>query len=357
MSAASCGYTSCRSCPSRTSIACSGAATSTACGVRIPSCVPSGPHGRCSGTSIPRRTRPTWTSWTPSWPAIASIWISSWRRHCAVCGGPGAWARRRDTPGPSCWSTCRCCASMPRAGAPSWPPRRIWPASCADLSAIGPEDAGRASAGYERSRIGYHTPPFFVTRQRTSVMKTAQEFRAGQVANINGQPWVIQKAEFNKSGRNAAVVKMKLKNLLTGAGTETVFKADDKLEPIILERKEVTYSYFADPLYVFMDSEFNQYEIEKSDLEGVMAFIEDGMTDVCEAVFYNDRVISVELPTTIVRQIAYTEPAVRGDTSGKVMKTARLNNGAELQVSAFCEIGDFIEIDTRTGEYKARVKA
>ena len=51
-------------------------------------------------------------------------------------------------------------------------------------------------------------------------MKTAQEFRAGQVANINGAPWVIQKAEFNKSGRNAAVVKMKLKNLLTGAGTE-----------------------------------------------------------------------------------------------------------------------------------------
>lgn len=72
-------------------------------------------------------------------------------------------------------------------------------------------------------------------------MKTAQEFRAGQVANINGAPWVIQKAEFNKSGRNAAVVKMKLKNLLTGAGTETVFKADDKLEPIILDRKEVTY--------------------------------------------------------------------------------------------------------------------
>ncbi|MEE4461439.1 elongation factor P, partial [Azotobacter chroococcum] len=103
-------------------------------------------------------------------------------------------------------------------------------------------------------------------------MKTAQEFRAGQVANINGSPWVIQKAEFNKSGRNAAVVKMKLKNLLTGAGTETVYRADDKLEPIILDRKEVTYSYFADPLYVFMDNEFNQYEIEKADLEGVMAF-------------------------------------------------------------------------------------
>src|SRR5690606_41155027 len=110
-------------------------------------------------------------------------------------------------------------------------------------------------------------------------MKTAQEFRAGQVANIDGSPWVIQKAEFNKSGRNAAVVKMKLKNLLNGMATETVFRADDKFEPIILDRKDVTYSYFADPLYVFMDAEFNQYEVEKSDLEAVLPFIEDGMTD------------------------------------------------------------------------------
>ena len=188
-------------------------------------------------------------------------------------------------------------------------------------------------------------------------MKTAQEFRAGQVANIDGSPWVIQKAEFNKSGRNAAVVKMKLKNLLNGMATETVFRADDKFEPIILDRKDVTYSYFADPLYVFMDSEYNQYEVDKSDLEAVLPFIEDGMRDECAAVFYDEKVISIELPTTIVREIIYTEPSVRGDTSGKVMKTARLSTGHELQVSSFCEIGDSIEIDTRTGEYKSRVKA
>jgi len=187
-------------------------------------------------------------------------------------------------------------------------------------------------------------------------MKTAQEFRAGQVAMINGEPWVIQKAEFNKSGRNAAVVKMKLKNLLNGQATETVYKADDKFEPVILERKEVTYSYFADPMFVFMDSEFNQYEVEKDDLGDAVNFIEDGMQDVCEAVFYNDHVISIELPTTIVRQISYTEPAVRGDTSGKVMKVARLNTGYELRVAEFCDIGDYIEIDTRTFEYKSRAK-
>ena len=187
-------------------------------------------------------------------------------------------------------------------------------------------------------------------------MKTAQEFRAGQVININSSPWVVQKAEFNKSGRNSAVVKMKLKNVLTGAVTETVYKADDKLEPIILERKEVTYSYFGDPNYVFVDGEYNQYEVEKDDLGDVIYFIEDGMQDACEAVFYEGRVISIELPTTIVRQIAYTEPAVRGDTSGKVMKVARLHTGYELKVSEFCDINDHIEIDTRTNEYKSRAK-
>lgn len=187
-------------------------------------------------------------------------------------------------------------------------------------------------------------------------MKTAQELRAGQVVEIDGQPWVILKAEFNKSGRNSAVVKMKLKNILTGGGQETVYKADDKMNQIILEHKEVTYSYYADPMHVFMDAEYNPIEINQEDLGDVANFIEDGMTDVCEAVFYNEQVISIALPITIVRQIVYTEPAVRGDTSGKVMKTGKLANGHEIQIPAFIDTDDFIEIDTRTGEYKSRAK-
>lgn len=187
-------------------------------------------------------------------------------------------------------------------------------------------------------------------------MKTAQEIRAGQVIMIDGSPWKVQKNEFHRAGRNSAVNKMKLKNLLTGVATETAFKADDKLEQIVLDQKEVTYSYYADPMYVFVDADYEQIEIEKDDLENVIDFIEDGMEDVCQAVFYNGKVISIDLPTTIVRTISYTEPSVRGDTSGKVMKTARLGTGYELQVSAFCEIGDQIEIDTRTNEYKTRVK-
>ncbi len=185
-------------------------------------------------------------------------------------------------------------------------------------------------------------------------MKTAQEFRVGNVIMIGNDPMVILKTEFNKSGRNAAVVKMKMKNLLNGSASEQVYKADDKFDQVILEKKACTYSYFADPLYVFMDEEYNQYEIEKDNLGDAINYIEDGMEDVCEVTFYEGKPISVEMPTIIVREVAYTEPAARGDTSGKVMKVARLANGAELQVAAFIEIGEKIEIDTRTGEFRKR---
>jgi elongation factor P len=171
------------------------------------------------------------------------------------------------------------------------------------------------------------------------------ELRSGNVIMVGADPLVVQKSEYNKSGRNAAVVKMKLKNLLTGAASEAVYKADDKFEVVILDKKEVTYSYFAD---------YEQYEVEAENMTDALKYLEDGLA--CEVVFYNGKAISVELPNSVVREVVYTEPAVKGDTSGKVMKPAKLATGFELPVPAFVAIGDKIEIDTRTDEYKNRVK-
>jgi elongation factor P len=145
-----------------------------------------------------------------------------------------------------------------------------------------------------------------------------------------------------------------MKNLLSGAPSEAVYKADDKFELVMLDRKECTYSYFADPLYVFMDAEYNQYEVEGDNIGDGLNYIEDGMP--CEVVFYDGRAISVDLPNSVVREVIYTEPAVKGDTSGKVMKPAKINTGFSLPVPLFVEIGDKIEIDTRTAEYRNRVK-
>jgi elongation factor P len=185
-------------------------------------------------------------------------------------------------------------------------------------------------------------------------MKTAQEIRAGNVIMVGKDPLVVQKAEFSKSGRNASVVKMKLKNLLSGSASETVYRADEKFEMVMLERKEVTYSYYSDPSYVFVDQEFNQYEVDAENMGDALSYLEDGMP--CEVVIYNGRPISVEIPQSLVREIAYTEPAVRGDTSGKVLKPAKLHTGFEVQVPLFCATGDKIEINTLTGEYRSRVK-
>jgi elongation factor P len=186
-------------------------------------------------------------------------------------------------------------------------------------------------------------------------MKTAQELRTGNVVMIGSEPMVVQKAEYNKSGRNSAVVKMKLKNLLNGSNSESVYKADEKFDVLMLDRKECTYSYFADPMHVFMDGEYNQYEVEKESMGDALNYVEEGMP--CDVVFYDGRAISVEMANTVVREVEYTEPAVKGDTSGKVMKPARIKpTGFELPVPAFVEIGDRIEIDTRTAEYRSRVK-
>lgn len=184
-------------------------------------------------------------------------------------------------------------------------------------------------------------------------MIQAQEVRAGNVIMVGKDPMVVQRAEYNKGGRNAAVMRMKLKNLLTGGASEVVYKADEKLENIVLERKEVTYSYFADPMYVFMDSDYNQYEVEKDNMGDALSYLDDGLP--CEIVFYDGKPISVTLPNSVVREIT-TEPAVRGDTSGKVLKPAKITTGFVVNVPLFCETGDKIEIDTRTGEYRNRVK-
>ena len=184
-------------------------------------------------------------------------------------------------------------------------------------------------------------------------MKIAQEIRAGNVIMHGKDPWVVLKTEYSRGGRNSATVRMKLKSLLTSTGSELVFKADDKMDQIILDKKDCTYTYFADPMYVFMDSEYNQFEVEAENMGDAIQYLEDAMT--VEVVFYDGKAISVELPTSVVREVVWTEPAVKGDTSGKVLKPAKLATGFEVAVPIFVATGDKIEIDTRTHEYRKRV--
>ena len=184
-------------------------------------------------------------------------------------------------------------------------------------------------------------------------MKIAQEIRIGNVIMHGKDPMVVLKTEYSRGGRNSATVRMKLKSLLGNMATEVVFKADDKLENVVLEKRECTYSYFADPMYIFMDEEYNQYEVESENMGDGLNYLEDAMP--AEVVFYEGKAISIELPTSVEREVTWTEPAVKGDTSGKVLKPAKLATGFEVAIPLFVAQGDRIEVDTRTGEYLRRV--
>ena len=184
-------------------------------------------------------------------------------------------------------------------------------------------------------------------------MKPAKEIRVGNIIMVDSKPMIVLRSDVNGSSRTGFTYKWKMKNLLTNSPLENVFRGDDKFDVVVLDKKPVTYSYFADPLYVFMDAEYNQYEIEEENLGDALHYLEESMP--CEVVFYEGKALSVAMPNSLVREIIYTEPAVKGDTSsGKVLKNAKLATGYELQVPLFCNTGDKIEIDTRTGEYRSR---
>ena len=184
---------------------------------------------------------------------------------------------------------------------------------------------------------------------------TAGDIQSGNVVIVEKEPLVVLKKQVTKSGRNAAVVKLRMKHLMTNRILESVMKADDKLDTMVLDRKECTYSYYAAPNHVFLDSEYNQYEIDSEAIADLEKYLIPDMSDVCEVTFYEGLPISVVLPRVIVREVEYTEPAARGDTSGKILKPATLKGTKhEIQVSAFIEIGDKIEIDTETHEFRRR---
>ncbi len=187
-------------------------------------------------------------------------------------------------------------------------------------------------------------------------MKTAMEFRVGNVLMLDEKsPMIVLKNEYSKGGRNAATSKLKLRHVLTGQNTEIVAKASDKYDQVVLDQREVQYLYKNGETYAFMEqSTFETLELHENELDdNSKLFLEENM--VLSLTYYGEKPVGCELPNFVVREIEYTEPGARGDTSGKVMKLAQLKGGLKVQVPLFCENGQLLKIDTRTGEYVERV--
>ena len=184
---------------------------------------------------------------------------------------------------------------------------------------------------------------------------TSNELRNGIVFMSENDPWIVLKFDHNKTGRGGAVNKIKAKNLKTGAIIEKGFSTNEKFEEADLSRESSQYLYSDNDNSYFMSNiTFEQYILPAEIIKENLLFIKEG--DKVILVFLDKKVISLEIPVSVELKVKYTEPAVRGNTSGSAMKKATMETDLEILVPLFIEIGEKLKINTETSSYVERVK-
>ena len=184
---------------------------------------------------------------------------------------------------------------------------------------------------------------------------TAGEFRNGKTFEMEGKPMLVVDFQHVKPGKGAAFVRTKMKNVVTGAVTETSFNPTAKFEEAFVERKDMEYSYNDGDLYYFMDQEtFDMVPLSRDLLGDAFRFVKENT--VCKVLSYKGNVFGLECPNFMDLVVTETEPGFAGNTATNVTKPAVLETGAEIKVPLFIDVGDKITIDTRTGEYLSRCK-
>ena len=184
-------------------------------------------------------------------------------------------------------------------------------------------------------------------------MIVAGDFRNGVTVEMDGAVYSIIEFQHVKPGKGAAFVRTKLRNVITGAVTETTFNPSAKFPTAFVERKDMQYLYEDGGLYYFMDPEtYEQLPINESTLGDNFKFVTENM--MCKVLSYKGNVFGVEPPNFVELKVTKTDPGFKGDTATNATKPATLETGAEIKVPLFIEEGDMIRIDTRTGSYMER---
>ena len=182
------------------------------------------------------------------------------------------------------------------------------------------------------------------------------EFRKGLKVQLDGDPYLMIECNFVKPGKGQALYKCKLRNLLRGTVIDRTYKSGDSIEAADVEEIEAQFLYRQQDQFVFMDNKtYEQYELSKEMVDEAWKYLKEGM--ICSMTLFNGNPISVSPPNHVVLKIEYCEPGVRGNTATNVTKPCRMETGAEILCPSFVEMGEYVKVDTRTGEYIERVKA
>jgi elongation factor P len=182
-----------------------------------------------------------------------------------------------------------------------------------------------------------------------------RDLRKGLAIELDGEPYAVVEYERSKMQQRAPVLRVRFRSLRTGRIVDRSFNGYDvKLTPASVERRTAQYIYEDGDLYYFMDvKSFDQLPLSRDQVDDSLPYLVEQTT--VNLVFYQDEPIAIELPTTVDLTVTDTDPGFKGDTAQGGTKLATLETGLAVQVPLFVEVGAKVRVDTRTGQYLARV--
>jgi elongation factor P len=182
----------------------------------------------------------------------------------------------------------------------------------------------------------------------------AGDLRNGTTFELDNNVFRVVEFQHVKPGKGAAFVRVKMKNVITGAVLERTFNPSEKLQGAEIEKRDMQYLYSDGGLYYFMDNTtYDQIPLNESQIGDALKYIKENMN--VTMLSFKGNVFAVEPPMFVELEVTYTEPGFSGNTTTTSGKPAKLENGLEISVPLFVEIGDVIRIDTRTGQYMERI--
>lgn len=185
-------------------------------------------------------------------------------------------------------------------------------------------------------------------------MISTNDLKTGLTIEIDGDVYQVIEFQHVKPGKGAAFVRSKIRNMRTGAVVEKTFNAGEKLPRARIERREMQYLYNDGKNYNFMDMEsYDQIQLTDEALGDAVKYLKENMN--IQVLMFQGKHIGVEIPNFVDLEVVETAPGIKGDTASGGSKPAILETGAQVQVPFFINVGDVLQIDTRTGNYIKRV--
>lgn len=185
-------------------------------------------------------------------------------------------------------------------------------------------------------------------------MYTTTDFRKGLKIEMDGEPWIIVEFQHVKPGKGSAIVRTRIKSLVTGRVLDKTFRSGDKVDKPNIEEVDGQFLYADAAGYHFMNTDsYEQIGIPEDVLGDVRFYLKDGM--VVKLLLHNGKVLNVDPPTFVELEVVEAEPGIKGDTASGASKPVKLETGLTVNVPLFINQGEILKIDTRDGTYADRV--